>query len=338
MVIDSSFDITDDDDQQSSTFHNGQRHHTTPITSRSSTPFSSRYNPRRTRRLRHQIPSTPFSATHDDSQWQSEISWQFEPTGWNHDSNLGAALSPWTAAPSYSPLDRSHVFQRSANDYYNSGRSNNRRAQSGGGRLQLQSYVARDHQHEVSSIFSTSSIKPSKGVSGLQVIKEITTKKPSGVPLADKDELSTREYDTSDEDVEGQIKRPNNDDHHTVRDSRWYSVSHAYMENDDDHHHSKGQHFEDHNADGFLSEDEEDEDDDLDDVDYIEKKPIGLFGLFKYSSKFDMLLVFLGCIGALINGGSLPWYSYLFGNFVNKITADGTDNVQKMMKDVQEVL
>lgn len=234
------------------------------------------------------------------------------------------------------------MFQRSANDYYNSGRSHNRRPQSDGGRLELQSFAS-DHQHEVSSIFSRSNIKPSKGLSGLQVIKEVRAKRPPGVPLADKDELSMREYDTSDEDeeeddVESQIKRLNNGDHHGVKDPRWYSVSHAYMENDDDHGHSKGQHFEDHTAARCISDDEEEEDDELDDVDYIEKKPVGLFGLFKHSTKFDMLLVFLGCIGALINGGSLPWYSYLFGNFVNKITADGTDDVKKMMKDVEEVL
>ncbi|PQM40461.1 tRNA (guanine(37)-N1)-methyltransferase 2 [Prunus yedoensis var. nudiflora] len=30
----------------------------------------------------------------------------------------------------------------------------------------------------------------------------------------------------------------------------------------------------------------------------------------------------MGCVGALINGGSLPWYSYLFGEFVNKIAIE----------------
>ncbi|CAM8982196.1 unnamed protein product [Rhodiola kirilowii] len=340
MAIESSFDMTDDDEQRSSSFNHShsQRHHTTPITSRSSTPFSSRYNvSRRTRRLRHQIPSTPFSTTHDDAQWQSEISWQFEPTGWNQGRNLGAALSPW-AAPTNSPLDRSHVFQRTANDYYMFGRSNVRRNSGAAGRLELQSYVAKD-QHEVSSIFSTSNIKPSHGnFFGLQAINEGRAKRPANgsVPLADKDELSMREYDTSDEDdFESHFKRPNNNDHqHGVQDPRWYSVSHAYMESHDVHSydHSKGH----GNDDGFIS-DEEDEDDELDDDDYKEKKPVGLFGLFKYSSKFDMLLVFLGCIGALINGGSLPWYSYLFGNFVNKISADGKVDETKMMKDVEEV-
>ncbi|VAI09573.1 unnamed protein product [Triticum turgidum subsp. durum] len=48
----------------------------------------------------------------------------------------------------------------------------------------------------------------------------------------------------------------------------------------------------------------------------------------------DVVLLVLGCIGAMINGGSLPWYSYLFGNFVNKIVA--SDKTQ-MMKDVRQI-
>uniref|UniRef100_A0A7N0TJE4 Uncharacterized protein n=1 Tax=Kalanchoe fedtschenkoi TaxID=63787 RepID=A0A7N0TJE4_KALFE len=341
MAFESSFEMTDDDGQQSSGYHHSQRHHTTPVTSTSSTPFSSRYSARPTRRLRHQIPSTPFSATHDDMQWQSEISWQFEPTGWNQGPSLGAALSPWA---SNSPTHPIHVLRRSANDYYMSGRPNNRQhgRQSGGGRIELQSYVARD-QHDVSSIFSKSNIKPAS--SGLQVIRELGSAKSrhgSSIPLADRDELSMRDYETSDEDVERQIVNRPNDVQHGVIDPRWYSVSHAYMENDDHGSTPKGhsdnmhglEQLEDHSKDGFGSDEEDDE---LDDDDYKEKKAVGVFGLFKYSTKFDILLVCLGCIGALINGGSLPWYSYLFGNFVNKIAADGTVDDTKMMKDVEEV-
>ncbi|PHT34109.1 hypothetical protein CQW23_25909 [Capsicum baccatum] len=36
-------------------------------------------------------------------------------------------------------------------------------------------------------------------------------------------------------------------------------------------------------------------------------KKVGLLSLFKYSTKLDIVLLLLGCIGALINGGSLPW-------------------------------
>ncbi|PHT75546.1 hypothetical protein T459_19068 [Capsicum annuum] len=48
-------------------------------------------------------------------------------------------------------------------------------------------------------------------------------------------------------------------------------------------------------------------------------KQVGLLSLFKYSIKLDIVLLLLGCIGTLINGGSFHWYSYLYGNFVNKI-------------------
>ena len=73
-----------------------------------------------------------------------------------------------------------------------------------------------------------------------------------------------------------------------------------------------------------------------DDEDDLEPpKSVGLSGLFKYSTNLDMVLVFLGCIGALINGGSLPWYSYLFGSFVNKISTDVDKN--QMMDHVQQV-
>ncbi|CBI35827.3 unnamed protein product, partial [Vitis vinifera] len=59
---------------------------------------------------------------------------------------------------------------------------------------------------------------------------------------------------------------------------------------------------------------------------------------FWYSTKSDILLVILGCLGALINGGSLPWYSLLFGNFVNKIAKEPDSNDKtEMMKDVQQV-
>ncbi|PHU30646.1 hypothetical protein BC332_02739 [Capsicum chinense] len=61
-------------------------------------------------------------------------------------------------------------------------------------------------------------------------------------------------------------------------------------------------------------------------------KQVGLLSLFKYSTKLDIVLLLLGCIGALINGGLLPWYSYLFGNFINKIALD--KDKDQMIKDV----
>lgn len=67
---------------------------------------------------------------------------------------------------------------------------------------------------------------------------------------------------------------------------------------------------------GGEGEDEDDEDE------IAPPKEIGVFGLFKYSTKLDYFLVMVGSLGALINGGSLPWYSLLFGLFVNKIALD----------------
>ncbi|PHU02721.1 hypothetical protein BC332_27972 [Capsicum chinense] len=65
-------------------------------------------------------------------------------------------------------------------------------------------------------------------------------------------------------------------------------------------------------------------------------KQVGLLSLFKYSTKLDIVLLLLGCIRALINGGSLPWYSYLFDNMVPKRTetesspSKGTSEVDRL--------
>ncbi|TQE08679.1 hypothetical protein C1H46_005663 [Malus baccata] len=82
---------------------------------------------------------------------------------------------------------------------------------------------------------------------------------------------------------------------------------------------------------GYDEEDDEEED-------AVPPKQVGLLSLFKYSTKWDMVLVFLGCIGALINGGSLPWYSFLFGTFVNKIAIESkyADKTQ-MMDDIETI-
>ncbi|KAB2610990.1 ABC transporter B family member 19-like [Pyrus ussuriensis x Pyrus communis] len=81
-----------------------------------------------------------------------------------------------------------------------------------------------------------------------------------------------------------------------------------------------------------YDEEEEDEEDE------VPPKQVGLLSLFKYSTKWDMVLVFLGCIGALINGGSLPWYSYLFGQFVNKIAIESTyADKNQMMNDIETI-
>ncbi|KAF9616114.1 hypothetical protein IFM89_028580 [Coptis chinensis] len=307
--------------------------HTTPATSRypsrSVTPTGSRYpsrsltptgssytsrsftpNGSRTPggRRYHPSPITPFGGN-DDMSWQGEISWTFQPMGWRDGRNdLGAALSPWAA--SSTPLGSRQVFRRSANDYYLSHTSNGYNSYANpsyetsffggatsGGRIELQSFVA---SHKKSPRFVTmGAIKESDG-DGRRV------------SLAEGDELN---------------KVENHDG-----GSRHYKSTydqHSITGGHDDKGRSMGHHY-----DSGL-DDEDDEDDDMESG--RGTKSVGLFGLFKYSSKFDMILVFFGCLGALINGGSLPWYSYLFGDFVNKIATDSKDDLSKMMDDVQKV-
>lgn len=106
-MADSSFEI--DYYSSSNNFPPPRRYTTTPASSRS-------FTARRGRRCR-----TPAIASDDDVSWQSEVSWQFEPTGFSEYSNrnLGSVLTPWAASPAQS--DRSRVFHRSANDFYLSG-------------------------------------------------------------------------------------------------------------------------------------------------------------------------------------------------------------------------
>ncbi|CAI0418939.1 unnamed protein product [Linum tenue] len=125
------------------------------------------------------------------------------------------------------------------------------------------------------------------------------------------------------------------------RESRWNSVSNAYADvpispgipdrsyGDFDRSGGGGGKYEDDDYDYDDEEGEEEEEDEEGG-----RKLVGLIGLFKYSSKWDVFLLFLGCVGALINGGALPWYSFLFGNFVNKIAKDTSD---QMMDDVREI-
>ncbi|OMO66045.1 hypothetical protein COLO4_30822 [Corchorus olitorius] len=158
----SSFEI---DYSSSLNFNQQQRQrHNTPANSsyasNSFTPLhSGRRMPRTTpRRLRHRTrtPTTPFG-TDDDMSWQSEVSWQFEPSGWRDNHNLGVALSPW-AASSTSSTNSQSIRQRSASEYYFSRTSGGLRSITNsyyefsgygavptGGRLELQSYVARDN-------------------------------------------------------------------------------------------------------------------------------------------------------------------------------------------------
>ncbi|KAL9368726.1 hypothetical protein Peur_039925 [Populus x canadensis] len=330
-------------------------------------------------RLR-QTPSTPF-ATDNDTSWQDELSWQFQPTGWNDTRSLGAALSPWTAS---TPSNR-HIFQRSANDYYLSRTHGGFRTftnpyydQSSygavpAGRLELQSYAARNNERSVVHVRDYSSAAYSNSHHGIsrpisQAIKGGARRNAS--PLVDQDELSMIDYDSEDVEKQGELLQTDTN-LHGDKDSRWISVSHAYMEDDGvsplyhstphgghDHH---GHELSRSRHDDFLSAyeanrstsrdyvpgknpyddidqalgyEDEDYDEEDDDNEEAARRQVGLFSLFKYSTKWDMVLVFLGCLGALINGGSLPWYSYFFGDFVNRIAKHSDDN---MMKEVERI-
>ncbi|KAH6790052.1 hypothetical protein C2S51_005058 [Perilla frutescens var. frutescens] len=55
-----------------------------------------------------------------------------------------------------------------------------------------------------------------------------------------------------------------------------------------------------------------------------------------YATMLDFVLILFGCLGAFINGGSLPFYSLLFGKIVNKLALDKDDKA-KMMHEVNNI-
>ncbi|XP_059639370.1 ABC transporter B family member 19-like [Cornus florida] len=307
-----------------------RRRHPTPSSrynSHSFTASSSHYPT--PGRLWNLTPANPF-ASGDDKSWKGELSWQFEPTGWRDSRDLGAVLSPWVVA---TPASNGGVFRRSANDYYLSRTSGYDVVPSE--RLELRSYVARDGESSVlgrsyaSGAFST---KSHHKISSLATAKEGTSGGHGG-PLAQKDDLSFTDYEDDDDDGDGR------DGAHGHHHNRHHGMMHDHGGHYEKHGHhvDGGRELSSHHYrgdDGYDDMDREsDEEDDVDDG--VAPKPLGLFSLFKYSTKLDMVLVLFGCLGALINGGSLPWYSFFFGNFVDKIARD-TDNT-KMMNDVQKI-
>ncbi|KAK7349323.1 hypothetical protein VNO77_06601 [Canavalia gladiata] len=328
--------------------HYFSRHHPTPVNyhnmsdSGSFIPSSSQSNvtSRARRAIRNKVPATPF-ASDDDHSWQEEVSWKFKATGW-HDfsTNFGSVLSPW---PANSPADRSRIFSQSANDYYLSrtskfrGLTNPSYEHSGYGRVELRSYAARDNDRSYfdlhSQLHGLSKFGNIQGRSG-------TNNKSS--PLAEEDELSVIDYSITGEPVIS----PNRNGHglelpYIKHDQgaygRNYYVGHelpSYGSKSGSQLYGSGYSHHIHNIEKFSGYDEEGEED-MDEEDARPPKTVGLLSLFRYSTKWDWMLVFVGCLGALINGGSLPLYSYLFGELVNKIA--GTDKVKTHMKDVDKI-
>lgn len=334
-MADSSFDQFHHHSSASSHRHRRpSRHHPTPASSNypsaSFTQLSSQYSPAWRRHNHH--PKTPAAtpfASDKDVSWQGEVSWQFEPTGWQESHNFGAVLSPWsitTAFPSES--------NRLASDYYLSRTSNGQSRTSNNpyhdqsfsdygvtnqGRIELQSFVGRDNKN--SSFHGKFHARH-----GLQKL----VKKEE--PLANQDELSIIDDDTPEDEGHHQHHHHHYNlhghDHHRYNDA-WPSSSRQYHGGDDPY-------YNDVDRGSFEIGEEEEEDDDGDEDGAT--KSVGLFSLFKYSTKWDFVLIVLGCLGALINGGSLPWYSFLFGKFVNKIALDfSRSDKTQMMKDVEQV-
>ncbi|KAH7547039.1 hypothetical protein FEM48_Zijuj01G0264700 [Ziziphus jujuba var. spinosa] len=340
-----------------------RHHHPSPISShygsRSFTPFSSDHHPYLSNnptpgRVRNPTPATPF-ASEDDKSWQSELSWQFQPTRWSVNSNnLGAAMSPWTAAPS-SDRSRSNAFRRSANDYYLSRTTGGFRSYNNplseyysgydalpageGGRIELQSFVGREQENNINDHRNKS---PPGFLKNMGVTKE---ERISGGPLANKDELiNIIDYDIPENDevhnhgfVGDDVISLSSYSHHGhglsphirhvhdgygKNDRAWPSISQHSGKND--------------GMDQVSYYDEEDDGDDDEDDEGPAVKSIGLFSLFRYSTKLDIVLVILGCLGSLINGGALPWYSYLFGDFVNKLAIESPADKTQMMKKVDK--
>ncbi|XP_068658070.1 ABC transporter B family member 19-like [Aristolochia californica] len=349
------------------------------------------------RGFHHPTPASPFSAVDDDLSWQTEISWQYQPTGYREGSSFGAALSPW---PASTPTTRRRVF-RSANDYYLSqtyaatyrsfftnpnyeysyGASSSQPAT----RLELNSHVAAG-KGVASHDFSGSGRFP-----GFGVFSDARGGRGRGVssfPLASKDDLSMSDYQESpprdmehhssilctfpsndpededdsnyDQDHPGRhqfYQQHQHDQRHTItplppviRDGhhvrpkvedethldgfdRGYGYDgHGHHRSIHDAGHSVNYHHAGYGESMYNDEEDDDEEDEMG-----PPKSVGLFTLFRYSDKLDMILVLLGCVGALINGGSLPWYSYLFGNFVNKIANESRSDKSKMIEDVQKI-
>ncbi|GAA0160240.1 hypothetical protein LIER_16837 [Lithospermum erythrorhizon] len=325
-----------------------RRHHVTP---RSRSPhessafsFSSSHN----FSYRNPTPTTPF-ASDDDRSWQGELSWNFEPSARNEGRGLGAALSPWagtsvaSAAPSYAG---SRIFKKSANDYFLSRTSggfysstNHYYGYSSGnhglpsGRLELQSFEVGDNENSfigrsyqrAQRLSTIAEGGAGKNNHNLVVQNDHKMHNYEASEAVHDREIHTIDHGTSMNNNSGNYHPRHGHMGHSVNpfENKLKSVDHGQY-----------QHNSNIDYDNFGKEPVYEDSDDGED-DPRAARSVGLFSLFRYSTKFDIILVILGCVGALINGGSLPWYSFLFGNLVNKISQ--TDDTGEMMKDVEQI-
>lgn len=252
------------------------------------------------RRPRNPYPATPF-ATDEDKSWQGELSWQFQPTGWRDSRNLGVALSPWAASIAPSSFSDSRVFRRTAKDYYLSPTRRVRRNFPSPFTDGSHSGYIPTGRVELQS-FVGGETEHSLFVGDRYIPGETSKISPSS------GRKDGRKGPLADKDELSKSFHDVSEHALSFERSRMYSSYDSASDNSED-------------------------------ADEVEPaKAVGLFSLFKYSTKLDMLLIILGCLGALINGGSLPWYSYLFGNFVNKLSAESSQaNKSQMMRDVATV-
>ncbi|MQM16666.1 hypothetical protein Taro_049627 [Colocasia esculenta] len=346
---DFSFDL---DSSYNSGLHG---HNATPSSahdaSRYWTPPLSPGLPRRRRPRRSSRSLRPRDRGGAEVSWQSEVSWQFEPTAWREaQGGFGAALTPWTPPPyagSRGGGGSPAIFRRSANDYYLSKRSSANSVYdpsvAAGGRLELRSFTSEDDSVSTTE-FSESAFSRSFGRFRGRSYRG------GGRPdasLASRDELSAIDFREPAKVAEPQ--KPHRNHRFLQRDQTFSSnalggdgmiIDNHVTTGDNDSHYTYdeiGSHHKNHyddlrDGDGHGSEGVTGEDDEEKPI-----RPVGLLSLFKYSTKWDMVLVFLGCVGALINGGSLPWYSFLFGTFVNKIAVESETDRAQMMEDVQKI-
>ncbi|XP_039818449.1 ABC transporter B family member 19-like [Panicum virgatum] len=267
----------------------------------------------------------------DDKSWQSSVSWQPD-TSWAQPHGLGAAIGPWAPAGSSESASRRGpaLFRRTARDYYLSTRSSRRtyrdrssvarQPRAGGGkRLELQSVVTDASRAIV--------VAPNTSFASNDDIVSSTTAVRTAAGLDSGDKAMVKHSGTYNNAMSREVSfsRDNHDKLYVPprRDapSFGYDVSVASY--------SHSQRYDDGGGYSYDGEDDGDCE-----IEVRIGKPVSISGLFKYSTPLDILLLVLGCVGATINGGSLPWYSYLFGNFINKVV--NTDKAQ-MMTDVKQI-
>ncbi|KAF8752696.1 hypothetical protein HU200_011937 [Digitaria exilis] len=264
----------------------------------------------------------------DDMSWQSSVSWQPD-TSWAQPHGLGAVVGPWAPAGSDSAASRRGpaLFRRTARDYYLSTRSRRSyyrdrssvaqqsRAGGGGKRLELQSVVT-DASRAIVMAPNTSF------ASNDDIIVSTATGRGSG------DKAMVKYSGTYNNGMSRDVSfsRDNHDKLYVPprRDAPSFGFDISVAS------YSRSQYYDDEGGEDYGYDD----DDDDGEIEVRIGKPVSTSGLFKYSTPLDIVLLVLGCVGAMVNGGSLPWYSYLFGNFINKVV--NSDKAQ-MMKDVKQI-